>query len=475
MYGEFDADSASSDNESEPYTPTSLGIELNKTLAKKFRQISLKGEVSSFTISRNGHAYFTLVDKLPIECAMWRNRLQCSRVLNPDVTSRVISVKGDVKVGKYDNRLRCEVFDATLDEDVRAQWYQTLQSWETMLRDEGLLDVSRHRTIPRALKKIAIITSDTGAVIHDMRHVLDQSPLKNLLMFELYPCAVQGDACVTSITNQLDIIEHNSQSSEYPDCIAIVRGGGSDEDLKEYHNIDLCRRVASFQNNTSIPVICAIGHAEDRVLLDQVVDVCCVTPTAAAHVFVENGRRLLCNVVHRASIKLEQRPLKMLQRALKLWCRRVHREARIMAWMKSYAHSQKCRIYTTVFDRLLSMVKTRQRKKDLLRKFSLTKYKRILMQGFTTFQVHARRSKTTQQVVARLYRRVYTHMLRKSIARWTQSSRIVHEPSRACTVTQEDGSVFDPDDASSRGSFMLHSTSGEKYKVWYTKIRKVES
>lgn len=139
------------------------------------------------------------------------------------------------------------------------------------LQDQGLFDVGLKRDLPRYPKSIGIITSSTGAALHDMNSVLQrhQSPVSVFL----YPCIVQGEQAPTSIRQALKLaIEHGQV-----DLLVIGRGGGSYEDLFCFNDEALAREIRA----SKIPVISAVGHEVDFTIADFVADVRAPTPTAA--------------------------------------------------------------------------------------------------------------------------------------------------------------------------------------------------
>jgi exodeoxyribonuclease VII large subunit len=140
------------------------------------------------------------------------------------------------------------------------------------LETEGLFDQSRKRPLPVFPRRIAVVTSPTGAVIHDIQTVLRRRfPLADLLVS---PAQVQGDAAVNSLLNALDLVAADGTA----DLVIVARGGGSAEDLSAFNDERLARAAFAFP----IPVISAIGHETDYSILDDVADLRAPTPTAAA-------------------------------------------------------------------------------------------------------------------------------------------------------------------------------------------------
>lgn len=150
--------------------------------------------------------------------------------------------------------------------------YEQLKKLEEKLRNEGLFNLPK-RDIPKFPKRIAVLTSPTGAVIHDIQStILKRYPI---VAIDLYPTVVQGKDAVSSILTNLERVK----TSNVPyDTVIIGRGGGSIEDLWSFNDEKVVRTVSGFD----IPIISCVGHETDTTLIDYVSDYRAETPTAAA-------------------------------------------------------------------------------------------------------------------------------------------------------------------------------------------------
>ena len=227
--------------------------------------ISVVGEVSGLKIVR-GIAYFDLKDNSSLISCVCFSGDGIKDIKNGDK----IVAKGTPGFYAKGGKLNFNVSKVTLfgQGDLFKQFLLLKQK----LEDEGLFDVSIKKTLPESPKNIGVITSQTGAVIHDIITVASRrNPAINIV---LYPAKVQGAGSAESIIKALDFFEDYDKV----DVVIIARGGGSMEDLWEFNNEALARRIFAF----SKPLISAVGHETDFTICDFVADVRAATPSAAA-------------------------------------------------------------------------------------------------------------------------------------------------------------------------------------------------
>lgn len=231
------------------------------------------GEISNLTIARSGHAYFSLKDEQSqFRAVMWRHALSRQRMA-PREGDRVIA-HGNVTVYQPRGEVQLQI-DVLQPQGTGALQLQ-LEALRQKLEGEGLFDPSRKRALPAVPERIGVVTSATGAVWHDIQHVVARRfPLVELI---LSPCTVQGDAAPDSILAALRRIQDEAQ----PDVIIIGRGGGSLEDLWAFND----ERVVRAMYACRVPIISAVGHETDWTLADEVADQRAPTPSAAAELAV---------------------------------------------------------------------------------------------------------------------------------------------------------------------------------------------
>lgn len=231
------------------------------------------GEISNLTIARSGHAYFTLKDESSsMSAVMWRNAVQRQRMV-PNEGDRVI-VHGNVTLYEPRGSLQLQV-DLIQPQGTGILQLQ-LEELRQKLEAEGMFEPSRKRPLPAYPTRIGVVTSSSGAVWHDIQHVITRRyPLAELI---LSPASVQGERAPDSIVDALTFL----QESASPDVIIIGRGGGSLEDLWAFND----ERVVRAMFAARVPIISAVGHETDTTLADHVADIRAPTPSAAAELAV---------------------------------------------------------------------------------------------------------------------------------------------------------------------------------------------
>ena len=237
--------------------------------------VAVRGEISNLTFHRSGHIYFTLKDAEGVlKAVMFRSA--ASRVKFALKEGMSIIAFGRISV--YAPSGQYQLYTEEIQPDGVGALYIAFEQIKKKLADEGLFDESRKKKIPKLPMTVGIITSPTGAAIHDMINVMGRrSPITKLL---LYPALVQGEGAPKSLMAGLKYF--NSQKNV--DVIIIGRGGGSMEDLWGFNSAELAYEIAS----SEIPIISAVGHESDFTICDFVADLRAPTPSAAAELAVPN-------------------------------------------------------------------------------------------------------------------------------------------------------------------------------------------
>ncbi len=248
---------------------TELNLKARYLLENYFADIELEGEITKLVKHSSGHWYFTLKDdNSSITCCMFKND-NFSVDFTPEDTNYVKMV-GKLSVWEVAGRYQfiASSMKKVLDIGELEKKFLLLKQ---KLESEGLFDKKHKKPIPYLPKKIAIITSKTGAVITDMLNVLQNDEYYLSEIF-LYDCLMQGENSPKMISKILKHIDNLGY-----DVIIIARGGGSKEDLFCFNDEELAYNVF----NAKTPIISAIGHGIDVNIIDYVADLSVPTPTAA--------------------------------------------------------------------------------------------------------------------------------------------------------------------------------------------------
>ena len=231
-------------------------------------RVYLTGEISNFRL-RPTHQYFSLKDENAIISATMFQSAFKKIQFRPEEGMKVLVIG---KVSVFEKSGQYQINIEHMEPDGVGALYLAYEQLKKKLEAEGLFSLPK-KPIPQFPKKIAILTSESGAVIQDIQTtVARRFPIVQLV---LYPTVVQGVHAVNSILKNLDLVEQEDY-----DVVIIGRGGGSIEDLWAFNEEPVVRRVAEL----STPVISSVGHETDTTLIDFVSDMRAATPTAAAEI-----------------------------------------------------------------------------------------------------------------------------------------------------------------------------------------------
>ncbi|WP_304204212.1 exodeoxyribonuclease VII large subunit, partial [Lactobacillus intestinalis] len=256
--------------------------DLNYYITQKFKndpylhKVFLEGELSNFRYRRNSHQYFSLKDeKSKINVVMFRSYFDKVK-FKPEEGMKVYVV-GYVNV--YGPQGSYQFYAEKMEPAGLGALYEQLRQLQEKLAKEGLFDESHKKKLPRFPDKIAVVTSASGAVIHDIMVTANRRfPHAEI---DLFPAQVQGETAADSLVNAMRQIA--SYGDKY-DVMIIGRGGGALEDLWPFNEEKVVRQVY----NMPMPVISSVGHETDTTLCDLVADQRAATPTAAAEYATPN-------------------------------------------------------------------------------------------------------------------------------------------------------------------------------------------
>ena len=239
----------------------------------------IEGEVSNFTRSAAGHAYFTLKDQsASIRCVMWRS----SAARQGYLPSNGEAVVAHGRVSVYEVQGAYQLYVDALQPAGLGALYLQFEALKKRLEAEGLFAPERKRPLPPFPRCLGVVTSPTGAAIRDILHVLGRRyPLVEVI---LSPTLVQGDKAPLQIVAAIEALNEHTDA----EAIIVARGGGSLEELWAFND----ERVARAIYSSRLPVISGVGHETDFTIADFVADVRAPTPSAAAEIAVPDQGEL---------------------------------------------------------------------------------------------------------------------------------------------------------------------------------------
>lgn len=278
-------------------TVSRLTAHLRDVLEENFDLVWVQGEVSNLSLPSSGHLYFTLKDPgAQLRCVMFRGSAKNLKFRPTD--GMALIARGRISV--YDQRGEYQL----ICEYLEPQGIGALQAAFTQLKErlagEGLFDEDHKRPLPSFPRHLGVVTSASGAAIHDILNVLKRrfSSLEILL----YPVRVQGEGAAMEIARAIDDLNR----LKLADVLIVGRGGGSLEDLWAFNEEVVARTVY----RSHIPVISAVGHETDWTICDFAADLRAPTPSAAAELVIASAEELRNKVeflTHRLRLVTESR------------------------------------------------------------------------------------------------------------------------------------------------------------------------
>src|SRR6187401_2979093 len=281
------------------YTVSRLNKEVRLLLESGLPMLWLEGGISNFAAPASGHRYFSLKDsQAQVRGAMWRQRNSMLRFRPKEG----MAVLARARVGLYEPRGEYQLIVEHLEESGEGALKREFEKLKARLAAEGLFDAERKRPLPAVPRCIGVVSSPTGAAIHDILRVLRaRFPAARVL---LYPTAVQGAAAVPEIVRAIEAASRRNEC----DVLIVSRGGGSLEDLWCFNDERVARAIAACR----VPTVSGVGHEVDVTIADFVADVRAPTPSAAALAVVPDKQTWL-----EALAQLEQRFAGAIGRALR--------------------------------------------------------------------------------------------------------------------------------------------------------------
>jgi len=292
------------------FTVTALNAYLRELLEtdEVLQDLWVRGEISNFSQPRSGHLYFTLKDsEAAMRCVMWKPSAMRLR-FNP-TDGMLVEAHGALSI--YPAQGQVQLYVDALRPAGEGALYQEFLRLRARLEAEGLFDPSHKRPLPRLPKHIGVVTSATGAALHDILQTLNRR--LPTLRVTVAPTPVQG------VDAPAGIIAALKRLNALPDLdlIILARGGGSIEDLWAFNDENVARAIYA----SRIPIISGVGHETDFTIADFVADLRAPTPTGAAELATPITKEELQAALQSAEAQLAElinRQLEDLKQALLL-------------------------------------------------------------------------------------------------------------------------------------------------------------
>ncbi len=288
----------------------------------------IRGEISNFKLHSSGHMYFTLKDdQSRIRCVFFRYQ-NADLDFTPSDGLKVI-LKGNISMYIRDGQYQFYV--EYMEKDGIGQLYAALEALKIKLKEEGLFSDEYKKPLPAFPRKIAIITSHTGAAVHDLIRVITKR--NNTVSILVIPVLVQGESAKDQISAAIDY----ANTRDDIDILIIGRGGGSIEELWAFNEEKVARAIF----RSRIPIISAVGHETDFTVSDLVADVRAATPSAAGEIAVRE-----LSGIYQTLDRLDEGLQYSISRYLML------QNAKIQNLSDSYIMKYPERFFTTIEQRL---------------------------------------------------------------------------------------------------------------------------
>jgi exodeoxyribonuclease VII large subunit len=277
-------------------TVSKLNRLARSVLEAEIGQIWLSAEISNFVAASSGHWYFTLKDdRAQVKAAMFKGANR--KVHQKPKEGDKVLVKANISL--YEPRGDYQIILEHMEPEGEGQLKQQFEMLKRQLASEGIFAQEFKKAIPEIMLKVGIVTSPTGAALHDILTVLQRrNPAIEVV---IYPSQVQGDSAVSLICEA--ITQANLRNEV--DVLIVGRGGGSLEDLWCFNSEQLARTIFT----STIPIISAVGHEIDVSIADFVADMRAPTPSAAAELVSQDQSTL-----HNKTVSLQDRLLKAFSR-----------------------------------------------------------------------------------------------------------------------------------------------------------------
>ena len=251
-------------------------------------RLTITGEITNWTVAQSGHAYFDLKDENALlPCVCWRSSL--SKIKFEPENGLAVIAKGNIEV--YSPHGKYQFYADSMQPAGIGALQLAFEQMVKRLQEQGLFDDAHKKPLPQYPQRIGILTSESGAAVHDIQDSIhNRWPPAELF---LYQVPVQGEGAAEQIAAAIKDINKRSRQLKL-DVLIVGRGGGSLEDLWAFNEEVLARAIF----DSKIPIISAVGHEIDTTIADLVADARASTPTKAGVVAVPDMQEVLENIAN---------------------------------------------------------------------------------------------------------------------------------------------------------------------------------
>ncbi|QSE73441.1 exodeoxyribonuclease VII large subunit [Aeromonas media] len=289
-------DESSQSRQQQIFTVTRLNSAVRMILEQDLGLVWLTGELSNLAMPSSGHWYFSLKDlSAQVRCAMFKGNNRRVPFRPQDGMQVLVQARVSLYEPRGDYQLIIESMQPAGDGMLALRF----EELKRRLGAEGLFDEGHKRPLPREPRAVGLVTSATGAALHDMLTVLGRRA-PDLPVF-IYPTQVQGSAAIGQIVSAIALANRRAEV----DVLIVGRGGGSLEDLWCFNEEAVARAIAG----SAIPVVSAVGHEVDVTISDFAADLRAPTPSAAAELVAPDRSARAQRLVH-----LKQRLVQAISR-----------------------------------------------------------------------------------------------------------------------------------------------------------------
>jgi exodeoxyribonuclease VII large subunit len=346
-----------------------LNFSVKQLLENNFTAVKVIGEISNLSQPRSGHIYFSLKDEISqIRCAMFRHAANQINFILKDGTQ----VQVTAKVSLYTDRGDYQLIVNSIEDIGAGLLKQAYDLLVQKLAQAGLFQEKFKQQIPILPKHIGVITSPTGAAIHDILTTLKRRFTS--IPVTIYPSQVQGGDAAKQIVQALELASVHNKC----DVLILARGGGSLEDLWPFNEEIVARAIF----NCKIPIVSGVGHEVDFTIADLVADKRAATPTAAAELVTPKQSDLLqqLNAIKNILIQALQTKIEYLYQKVDWLAKRIRHPGQIIQQQIIQVHIIQTRLQTAILNKLHN---ERNRHSSLLRTLNAVSPLATLERGYS--------------------------------------------------------------------------------------------